>query len=166
MKTFATIITQTTLSTLGAALICLSASGKDMPLKGTASGTVLGASNLSTPETDGPAFLEEYAEGTCFFSYTGQAHISMDWDVSSVFNGHWVTYLLEGTFTLRSANGDTARGVFILWQEANCNDFYAEFNFREGTGRYAGLSGIVPGNGRRVGNQLAWRLDGTVSLGN
>lgn len=148
------------------ALLCVAALGRDLPYQGGAAGSVVESVYIAVPEVNGGPFLVEHAEANGHFTYVGNTDISLDWEVSLQSNGEWLHLVVEGTFEMTAANGDTMSGSFVSWQEYGNPNYVIYVKVLQGTGRYAGAAGTIPGTGQRIGADFSYNLSGTISLRN
>jgi hypothetical protein len=139
----------------------LTATAKELPYKGTASGAVFDSSILCYPPVigGGPFMLEQAsAEGS--FTHLGQCKVSLNWSVSVDIDGIEV----EGAFTITGAEGDSMWGSFSSYQDFASPLSVIEVVVLGGTGRFRGAHGTIPGTGERNDAQFSYTLNGRISL--
>jgi hypothetical protein len=138
--------------------------GREIPYEGGASGTVLESIPLSEPVVNGAPFLRERAEAVGHFNLIGRAHVKLEWLVSVKSDGAWSGIVVEGTYTINGANGNSMSGTFVSHQDFNSQDSVIVVEVLSGAGRFIGVHGEIPGVGHRDGNNFSYRLDGMLTF--
>jgi hypothetical protein len=138
---------------------------RDLPYKGSASGAVVDSYYLSPPVMGGDPFLHEEARAIGNFTYLGRSTVSLVWDVSL----DWSGVVVEGTFTIVGAKGDSMFGSFSSLQPFLSATSVSPWStivvtVTGGTGRFEGAAGTIPGNGERAGDLFSYVLNGTIVL--
>jgi hypothetical protein len=144
------------------ALTALPLVAKDLPYKGQALGKVLEQKYIGNPIPGGEAFLWERAEATGKFTQLGDAKIVLDWVISLQGEGENLCFVLNGCFAIIAGDGSTMSGSFKSIQKCTETDNIIEVNVMRGTGRFTGVTGIIPGSGTRNGNDFTYNLDGLI----
>jgi hypothetical protein len=138
-------------------------SAKDLPYKGRALGEVKEFAYIGDPYTPGVPFLWERAEATGNFTEVGDAKINLEWTISWKIEGNGGVFVLVGTFQIIAADGSEMSGDFCSLQSFTSLTNQIEVNVLTGSGRFNGVSGLIPGEGIRTGSNFCYALNGTIS---
>lgn len=138
---------------------------RELPYKGRAAGAVVASRIFAQPLVGGGGFLSERGEAVGNFAHVGRARVWLEWVVRLDLHEGELVYLLEGTFGMTAANGDTMAGIFWARQLASDSAYVIEVTVQGGTGRFVRAAGVIRGTGARFGDQFRYALDGVIDLG-
>lgn len=147
-------------------LISISAAvAKDLPYKGRAEGEIIQPPQIIGDMTPGTGpFLREKAVATGNFTQVGDAAIELEWELSMEIEEGKLVFLLVGTFIITAADNSTMSGSFCSFQALGSLTNQIEVRVFEGTGRFEGVTGIIPGIGIRTGNTFSYELAGMIQV--
>jgi hypothetical protein len=137
-------------------------SANDLPYKGRAIGKVVKQNFICNPVVGGEPFLSERGEAKGKFTGVGDAKVDLEWVVSLNTEGEEMVYVLVGWFRITASDGSVMNGIFTSVQNCQSTQNRVEVNVINGTGRFTGVTGLIPGKGVRNGNDFSYDLDGLI----
>ena len=141
--------------------------GEIVPYQGWAAGKVTGRTPLGggVAVPNGDPFLLITMEATGNFSHVGKVAIDYVQESRLVVNADGYFLVSDGTYVVTAANGDTLVGTFVTTQNYVTGAFTTEVVIEDGTGRFAGATGVLSGPGQynAVEDTFAYTLEGVIS---
>ena len=138
-----------------------------VPYKGAAAGKVISREpiNGGIPVPGGLPFRRLISEASGNFTHIGKSTVHFDQVVRLIVEDGVPYLIVDGTYTVTTANGDTLFGTFQNKQNFITNEFTTDVVTEGGTGRFANASGSLEGAGQFdvATDTFVYWLDGVIS---
>jgi hypothetical protein len=152
---------------LGALALASVRAGETVPYKGAATGNVTGREDLNggIPIPGGPLFRRVTLQAKGNFTHVGRATIDFIQEMRLVIENGVPYFLVEGSYIVTAASGDTLFGTYTTKQNVITNEFVTDVFAERGAGRFEGVSGEIPGAGQfyPATDTFDYALDGFIT---